>query len=83
MPMYEYGCQSCNSRFDLLRRMDQDDTGITCPVCHSESVQRRLSVFASYSKGAGMSSAVEAPMPSSGGVSCGRGCPGCACGPRS
>jgi putative FmdB family regulatory protein len=46
MPMYEYGCQACDTRFDLLRRMDQGDTGIVCPRCKSDDVRRRLSVFA-------------------------------------
>jgi putative FmdB family regulatory protein len=80
MPMYEYGCLSCNSRFDRLRRMDQDDTGVICPACRSESVQRRLSMFATYSKGAASSSAAEVAAPSGG--TCGGGCPGCGCGTR-
>lgn len=81
MPMYEYGCQSCNSRFDRLRRMDQDDTGITCPVCDSDDVQRLISVFASYSRDTSIGALVESGSTS--GTSCGKGCPGCSCGPRS
>ncbi|MEI7643567.1 MAG: zinc ribbon domain-containing protein [Chloroflexales bacterium] len=80
MPMYEYGCLSCNSRFDRLRRMDQSDAEVTCPACHSESVQRRLSVFASYTKGASSGALAEVAAPAEGG--CGRGCPGCGCGTR-
>ena len=80
MPMYEYGCLSCNSRFDRLRRMDQGDTGVTCPACQSESVQRRLSVFASYTKGASSGEMADAAAPAGG--SCGRGCAGCGCGTR-
>jgi putative FmdB family regulatory protein len=80
MPMYEYGCLACNSRFDRLRRMDQDDTGVTCPTCQSESVQRRLSVFASYSRGASASVAAEVAAPSGG--TCSRNCSTCGCGTR-
>jgi putative FmdB family regulatory protein len=80
MPMYEYGCLSCNSRFDRLRRMDQDDSGIICPKCHSEAVQRRLSVFASYSRSTTASVASEAAAP--GGSTCSRNCSTCGCGPR-
>ncbi len=80
MPMYEYGCLSCNNRFDRLRRMNQDDADVTCPVCRSKSVQRRLSVFASYTKGASSSDMAESAAPTS--SSCGRGCPGCGCGTR-
>lgn len=80
MPMYEYGCLSCNNRFDLLRRMDQGDSGVTCPICHSESVQRRLSVFATYSKGVVSSDAVEVAAPSGG--TCSGSCATCGCGTR-
>ncbi|NNJ10062.1 zinc ribbon domain-containing protein [Chloroflexales bacterium ZM16-3] len=80
MPMYEYGCLSCNSRFDRLRRMDQDDAGVTCPICHSESIQRHLSVFASHSRGAtsGATAEVAAPAEST----CSRNCSTCGCGTR-
>lgn len=80
MPMYEYGCLACNSRFDRLRRMDQDDTGVTCPVCHSESVQRRLSVFAAHTKGISSGTIIESPA--SVGSTCSGSCNTCGCGPR-
>jgi putative FmdB family regulatory protein len=77
MPMYEYGCQACDTRFDLLRRMDQGDTGIVCPRCKSDDVRRRLSVFASHSRdAAGVSAAATAPVASTGGGCCGGSC-GC------
>ena len=73
MPMYEYGCLSCSSRFDRLRRMGQSDADVTCPSCQSGRVERRLSVFAAHSRGAG--SPVEATAAPSGGC-CGGAC-GC------
>lgn len=77
MPMYEYGCLACNSRFDRLRRMDQTDADVVCPRCHSEQVQRRLSTFAAHSRdAAGVSAAATAPVASSGGGCCGGSC-GC------
>lgn len=80
MPMYEYGCKSCNSSFDRLRRMDQDDSGITCPTCQSDRVQRRLSTFAAHTKGAALASAAAAPVATSSGGGC---CGGsCGCGSR-
>lgn len=76
MPMYEYNCPACHSRFDRLRRMDQSDTDLSCPHCKSEQVQRRLSVFAAHSRGGpAASQAVAAPVASSGGC-CGGSC-GC------
>lgn len=81
MPMYEYGCQACDTRFDMLRRMGQDDTDVSCPRCKSEHVARRLSVFATHSRdAAGVSAAATAPAP----VATGGGCCGgsCGCGSR-
>lgn len=50
MPMYEYECHSCGARFELLRSMNQPDTGIACAACHSADVQRALSRFAAVHK---------------------------------
>lgn len=79
MPMYEYGCLSCHSRFDRLRRMDQDDSGVSCPTCQSAAVERRLSVFAAHTRGA-TSPAAEVAAPAA--STCGGGCAGCGCGSR-
>jgi putative FmdB family regulatory protein len=43
MPLYEYECQSCRQRFELLVR---EQTVLACPSCHSEEIDRQLSVFA-------------------------------------
>ncbi len=76
MPMYEYGCLSCSSRFDRLRRMGQSDADVTCPTCQSPHVERRLSVFAAHSRGADSAREVAAaPAPATGGC-CGGAC-GC------
>ncbi|GAB4444375.1 MAG: hypothetical protein OHK0015_45630 [Chloroflexi bacterium OHK40] len=74
--MYEYGCQVCNSRFDRLRRMDEDDAGVTCPHCQSAQVQRQLSVFAAHSRGNSQARTEVAAPVASGGGCCGGGC-GC------
>ena len=76
MPMYEYGCKSCNGTFTKLRRMDQSDNDISCPTCGTEEIQRKLSVFASFSKGSGGEATATAAT--SGGGCCGGG-GGCAC----
>jgi putative FmdB family regulatory protein len=82
MPMYEYGCTACDSHFDRLRRMDQDDNGVTCPSCGSVHVQRRMSVFAAHTRsGGGGVTEASAPVLSGGG-GCGAGCCGGGCATR-
>ena len=74
MPMYEYGCKTCHGSFDRLRRMDQRDDDVACPHCGDAHVQRKLSVFAAFSKSA--DGAVAAATPAASGGCCGGAC-GC------
>lgn len=76
MPMYEYGCKTCHGSFDRLRPMDQRDEALACPHCGDAQVQRKLSVFAAFSKSA--EGAMMAATPAAGGCCGGAG--GCACG---
>ncbi|MBI2329596.1 MAG: zinc ribbon domain-containing protein [Chloroflexi bacterium] len=48
MPIYEYVCPDCESRFELLRPLSQAAEGAACPGCH-QSAERVLSVFACFS----------------------------------
>ncbi len=43
MPIYEYRCRDCESRFE---RFVSGKTRIACPDCESTRVDRLLSVFA-------------------------------------
>ena len=44
MPLYEYKCNECDTKFEELT-MRPDDR-VTCPKCESENVMRLLSTFA-------------------------------------
>jgi putative FmdB family regulatory protein len=68
MPIYEYACRACQSRFERLVRAFGEK--VACPGCGAQDVERLLSTFAMASGGAGRS----APA---GGGCCGGGC-GCA-----
>lgn len=57
MPLYEYRCQACADRFEVLQRMGQDGAGVTCPTCGEGRVEREHSTFAA----AGVSAAACAP----------------------
>ncbi len=46
MPLYEYICQECKTRFDALRPMAQADAPIACPECGSNNTSRAISLFA-------------------------------------
>lgn len=43
MPLYEYVCNSCGQRFELLVRTD---TVIACPDCGGDDLRKLLSPFA-------------------------------------
>ena len=70
MPLYEYYCQTCRETYDLLRPISRMDDEALCPRCNG-GLQRKLSVFASFSTSAeGETSAIAG----GGGGCCGGGC---------
>ena len=42
MPIFEYACNQCHHRFEVLVRSSQS---VNCPKCQSENLRRLLSVF--------------------------------------
>jgi putative FmdB family regulatory protein len=52
MPIYEYQCKECGAEFSRLQSMSSTAEGVSCPKCGSDSVERKLSTFASTSSGA-------------------------------
>ena len=52
MPIYEYACRDCNTKFEqLVRTMNRGDS-FKCPKCGSGKTARALSVFAVGAEGA-------------------------------
>ena len=49
MPLYEYCCLDCETRFDALRSMSAADKPISCPKCGQEHARRAISLFAAIS----------------------------------
>lgn len=64
MPIYEYRCIRCGSKFELMRRLSDDDEGVTCPDCGAGEPEKVLSLFASG--GGGSDDSGCAPAPSGG-----------------
>lgn len=73
MPLYEYYCAECHTKFDALRPMSKADAAIQCKNCESVRTSRVLSLFAAHTKSESGSS-----QPIAGG-SCACGGGGCGC----
>lgn len=70
MPIYEYVCDQCDTRFERIVINKQQE--ISCPKCASKKATIQLSVFAAASSsGTGSSGSSSA---SGGGSCCGGGC---------
>jgi putative FmdB family regulatory protein len=61
VPLYEYQCQACGRRIEVLQRMGAGADGLSCPVCGSDRLDRSLSTFASTGAGGGSGVAGCAP----------------------
>lgn len=46
MPIYEYSCRDCGSKFEKLIRRDSDLESLACPSCGKSELARELSTFA-------------------------------------
>ncbi|HET7420575.1 MAG TPA: zinc ribbon domain-containing protein [Candidatus Dormibacteraeota bacterium] len=72
MPIYEYRCESCAEKFEVLTRFAERDKAQVCPACESTKTRVLVSSFAFG--GGDTSSLSEFSSESSGGGG------GCACG---
>ena len=61
MPLYEYRCDDCHHRFEVLQRMGEGADGVACPDCLGEHVARQFSTFAATTTGNGQGAAAMAP----------------------
>lgn len=76
MPLYEYYCTKCGTKYELLRSMALSDDPATCPSGHKGG-SRTLSMFASVKSGGG---GFQDDSSGAGGGGCGCGGGGCGCG---
>ncbi len=51
MPLYEYVCQSCGTRFEKMVRFSEQDKQPECPECSSKETRKQISLFASGNLG--------------------------------
>jgi len=64
MPIYEYKCQDCGTKFEKLVR-GSEGSELECPSCGQKHLEQELSTFAAHSGGTSRGS--DAPMCPSGG----------------
>jgi putative FmdB family regulatory protein len=74
MPVYEYVCTDCDTKFEQLRPLSKMDDAASCPRGHPTG-QRVLSIFAAMTRDA----SGEAVQVGGGCGGCGGGCTNCAC----
>jgi putative FmdB family regulatory protein len=64
MPIYEYRCEDCGTKFEKLVRRSSDVPELTCPSCGEKHLRQELSTFATHSAS---SKPAQAPMCPNGG----------------
>jgi putative FmdB family regulatory protein len=67
MPLFEFQCEDCGTKFEKLVRRAGETADVECPSCGDRHVTEQLSTFAAHANG----SSKEAAMPSCGSGMCG------------
>jgi putative FmdB family regulatory protein len=83
MPIYEYRCEACSGKFEVLTRFAERDNAQVCPSCESTKTRVLVSSFAFA--GAGESSGsldLGGSESSAGGGCCGGSCGSCGSSPN-
>jgi putative FmdB family regulatory protein len=76
MPIYEYRCESCAEKFEILTRFAERDHAQVCPAC--ESTRTRVLVSSFAFAGGGESPGTDFTSEAgSGGGCCGGACGSC------
>jgi len=52
MPIYEYLCQDCGTKFEKLVRRSADASETQCPSCGQKRLQQEFSTFSAHANGA-------------------------------
>ena len=52
MPIFEYKCQDCGTKFEKLLRRSAEATELDCPSCGQNHLTQEFSTFAAHANGA-------------------------------
>lgn len=53
MPLFEFVCADCGQPFEELVMSTNKISEVTCPICESKNVSKKISTFASKLSGGG------------------------------
>jgi putative FmdB family regulatory protein len=56
VPLYEYRCSTCRRQFEVLQRVGDGSSGLVCPHCGADRLEKEYSTFASAGLSAGAAS---------------------------
>ncbi len=45
MPIFEYKCTDCNTKYEVLHKSTSNLSEVTCPSCNSKNSKKLLSSF--------------------------------------
>jgi len=51
MPIYEYRCEDCGTKFEKLVRRAVEAPEVACPSCGQHHLKQELSTFAAHANG--------------------------------
>lgn len=74
MPIYEYRCESCSEKFEVLTRFAERDKAQVCPACESTKTRVLVSSFAFGGGDVSSLSDFSSESSSGGGCGCGGAC---------
>jgi putative FmdB family regulatory protein len=55
MPIYEYRCEDCGTKFEKLVRRSPGAPAVECPSCGQKHLKQELSTFAAHTNGGSQS----------------------------
>jgi putative FmdB family regulatory protein len=61
MPIYEYQCQDCNTKFEKLVRRAAEVADVNCPSCGEKHVSQQYSTFSARANGVAQEAAPACP----------------------
>lgn len=80
MPVFEYQCEECKSKFDIYHKSQNSQEEVSCPKCGSANYRKLLSSFSASIQGSSSYQFNDACQSGSCGISDSGGCPGGMCG---